>query len=51
MTSRLREATRDGSFVPFGGAGSAMEVEETFIGHDNTIKPRGEKKGRGYAHN
>jgi transposase-like protein len=50
MTHRLREAMRDGSFAPFGGAGGAVEVDETFIGHDKTIKPHGEKKGRGYAH-
>jgi transposase-like protein len=50
MTHRLREAMRDGSFAPFGGGGGAVEVDETFIGHDKTIKPRGVKKGRGYAH-
>ncbi len=33
-----------------GGNGGAAEVDETFIGHDKTIKPKGEKKGRGYAH-
>jgi transposase-like protein len=50
MTHRLREAMRDGSFAPFGGNKGAVEVDETFIGHDKTIKPRGQKKGRGYAH-
>jgi transposase-like protein len=50
MTHRLREAMRDGSFAPFGGEGGVVEVDETFIGHDKTVKPRGVKKGRGYAH-
>ena len=27
-----------------------VEVDETFIGNDRSIKPRGEKKGRGFAH-
>jgi len=27
-----------------------VEVDETFIGHDKTVKPRGVKKGRGGAH-
>ena len=25
-------------------------MDETFIGNDRTIKPKGQKKGRGYAH-
>lgn len=35
---------------PFGAGGGIAEVDETFIGHDQTIKPKGEKKSRGYAH-
>ena len=50
MGHRIREAMRSGDFVPFGSDGGAVEVDETFIGHDKAIKPRGEKKGRGYAH-
>jgi transposase-like protein len=50
MGHRIREAMREGGFVAFGGNGSAVEVDETFIGHDKTIKPRYQKKGRGYAH-
>ena len=34
----------------FGGDGGAVEVDETFIGNDRAIKPKGEKKGRGYHH-
>ncbi len=33
-----------------GGLGGIVEVDETFIGNDRTIKPHGQKKGRGYAH-
>ena len=50
MTHRLREAMREGAFVPFGGAGGIVEVDETFIGNDRTVKPHGEKKGRGHHH-
>jgi transposase-like protein len=49
MSHRIREAMRmDGSI--FGVGGGTVEVDETFIGHDKTQKPRGEKKGRGYEH-
>ena len=47
---RLREAMRSGDLVLFGTGGGAVEVDETFIGHDKTIKPKYSKKGRGYAH-
>ncbi|MEQ8741237.1 MAG: IS1595 family transposase [Rhodospirillales bacterium] len=50
MSHRIREAMRSGDLTPFGSGGGAVEVDETFIGHDQTVKPRGEKKGRGYAH-
>jgi transposase-like protein len=50
MGHRIREAMRDGDLSPFGSDGGAVEVDETFIGHDKTIKPKGQKKGRGYHH-
>ena len=51
LSHRIREAMRSGDLaVPFGSGGGIVEVDETFIGHDTTIKPRGEKKGRGFAH-
>ena len=50
MSHRIREAMRDDRTVDFGAGGSAVEVDETFIGHDRTIKPKHSKKGRGYAH-
>lgn len=50
MSHRIREAMRDGNLVPFGANGGVVEVDETFIGHDKTIKPKGEKRGRGWHH-
>jgi transposase-like protein len=50
MSHRIREAMRSGDFAPFGSDGGVVEVDETFIGHDKTIKPEGVKKGRGYHH-
>ena len=50
MFHRLREAMRTGDLAPFGADGGIVEVDETFIGHDQTIKPKHSKKGRGYAH-
>ena len=50
MSHRIREAMREGAFDVFGGNGGVVEVDETFIGNDRAIKPKGEKKGRGYAH-
>ncbi len=50
MAHRIREAMRSGDLAPFGGKGGIVEVDETFIGVDRTIKPKHEKKGRGYAH-
>lgn len=50
MEHRIREAMRDGDLAPFGAGGGAVGVDETFIGNDRTIKPKGEKKGRGYHH-
>lgn len=50
LCHRIREAMASGDLSPFGADGGAVEVDETFIGHDYTVKPKGEKKGRGYAH-
>jgi transposase-like protein len=50
LTHRIRECMRSGDFAPMGGNGGEVEVDETFIGNDRSIKPKGEKKGRGYAH-
>lgn len=50
MAHRLREAMATGELNPFGANGGVVEVDETFIGNDRTIKPHGDKKGRGYHH-
>ncbi len=50
MFHRIREAMSDDDHVNFGSGGGSVEVDETFIGHDKTIKPKNERKGRGYAH-
>ncbi len=50
MGHRIREAMREGEFAPFGQGGGVVEVDETFIGHDKAIKPKGIKKGRGFKH-
>ena len=50
MSHRIREAMRSDDIVDFGAGGGTVEVDETFIGNDRTVKPHGSKKGRGYAH-
>ena len=45
LCHRIREAMRDGELAPMGGAGSIVEVDETFIGRDFS-KPV--KAGRGH---
>src|SRR5262245_4287266 len=50
MSHRIREAMKDNGLEMFGENGGTVEVDETFIGHDFTVKPKGEKKGRGYHH-
>jgi transposase-like protein len=50
MAHRIREAMKGGEFNSLGGPGRIVEVDETFIGRDYAVKPKGEKRGRGYAH-
>lgn len=50
MLHRIREAMRGGGLSQFGVDGGIVEVDETFIGRDKRIKPKGEKRGRGYHH-
>lgn len=50
LSHRIREAMRDRGIDVFGVNGGAVEIDETFIGHDFSKKPKGEKKGRGYEH-
>ena len=42
LSHRIREAMRDGSLAPMGGAGGIVEADETFIGRkEGSIKRRG----------
>ena len=50
LSHRVREAMRNDGSVDFGASGGVVEVDETFIGNDRTVKPKHSKKGRGYAH-
>jgi len=50
MSHRIREAMREDGPGLLGGGGKTVEVDETFIGRDKTIKPKHSKKGRGYHH-
>lgn len=50
MSHRIREAMREENGGLLGGSGKTVEVDETFIGRDKNIKPKGMKKGRGYHH-
>jgi len=47
LTHRIREAMRDGSLAPMGGAGGIVEIDETFIGNKVGETPHG---GRGAYH-
>ena len=47
MSHRIREAMKDGDNTPLGGNGGTVEADETYWGNN---KPKGQKKGRGYAH-
>ena len=42
---RIREAMRNGDLAPFGSNGGTVEVDETFIGQEESVPKR-----RGYAH-
>lgn len=50
LAHRIRHAmeTQPNGLMGFGGG--FVEVDETFIGNDRTIKPKHQKKGRGYHH-
>jgi len=50
MSHRIREAMKGGKLEIFGAEGGDVEADETFIGRNYNKKPKGEKKGRGYAH-
>lgn len=37
LCHRIREAMRDGSLAPMGGAGSVVEIDETYVGRDHSM--------------
>lgn len=45
LAHRIREAMRDGSLAPMGGAGSAVEIDETYIGRKDGFEV---KRGSGH---
>ena len=48
MSHRIREAMRDGTMEPFGGAGGDVQVDETYIGNrSDVVKAKG---ASGYGH-
>ena len=40
LTHRIREAMRDGSLAPMGGAGGVVEIDETYIGRKDGYEVR-----------
>jgi len=50
MSHRIRESMKEDISSPMGGEGKTVEVDETFFGHNKKIKPKHNKKGRGYHH-
>lgn len=46
LAHRIREAMRDGELAPFGGEGSTVEIDETFIGRKEGM----EKAKKAYHH-
>ena len=53
LCHRIREAMRDGSLAPMGGAGGVIEADETFIGRLEGAPKQGrwgDKRGTAWAH-
>jgi len=48
MMHRLREAMRDGSLAPMGGAGMIVEADETYFGKTKFPRPSKQRRGRPY---
>src|SRR5665213_1376713 len=48
MSHRIREAMRDGTMSPMGGAGEVMEIDETYIGRKVDQSPSPQRMGRPY---
>ena len=50
MGHRIREAMREGTFLPFGTNGGIVEADETFIGNEPGIEKGPEWSYRGWGH-
>jgi transposase-like protein len=48
LAHRIREAMRDGSLAPMGGAGGVVEADETYFGRQEDPQPSPARKGRPY---
>jgi transposase-like protein len=46
MSHRIREAMRDGTLAPMGGAGGIVEADETYFGRMETPRPSVQRRGR-----
>jgi transposase-like protein len=46
LSHRIREAMRDGSLAPLGGAGGVVEIDETYLGKMDGVPRKGIKGGR-----
>src|SRR5256885_4831758 len=49
MSHRIREAMRDGSLAPMGGAGDIVEMDETYHGKTKIPKISPQRRGRPYT--
>jgi transposase-like protein len=50
LAHRIREAMRDGSLAPMGGAGGIVEADETYFGKQEDPQPSAKRKGRPYIY-
>lgn len=50
LAHRIRHAMETAPGGLMGSGGGMVEVDETFIGNDRSIKPKHQKKGRGFHH-
>ena len=50
LAHRIREAMRDGTLAPMGGAGGIVEADETYFGRQENPQPSAKRKGRPYIY-
>jgi transposase-like protein len=49
LAHRIREAMRDGTLAPMGGAGGIIEADETYFGWQEDPQPSAKRKGRPFT--